>query len=235
MSSTPAQQRERAISEVPDEQCPDLLTEAETLLAGVENQPPPEAPPVFNQATALVDYALAVDRIKQSVPDEAAHRRLDWAMQRTLVNPWRLEGCCHDDIIKHELEEIASDEELFADHTPEALLASEQRLARVIDFEHATFADYIALFDEECSYDLLINECMDLLFDSGLEPILKRLLRVLVSAPLFYRATVAAICDPRGGRTLTDEDFAEINETLWRREVPERGADSNEPGSPHIH
>jgi hypothetical protein len=240
---TPAQKRERAIvilqeafahldgpervralqtkfkakkfNEVPDELCADLLTEAEELLAGVKNQPPTAAPPVFNQATALAEFTLAVGRIKQSVPDEAARRRLDWAMQRALVNPWRLEGCCSDDI-EHELKEIAADENLFADYTPEELLASERRLARVIDFEHATFADYNALLDEDCHYELLIGECANLLFDSGLQPTLKRLLLALVSAPLFYRAELAALCDPRGDGTLTDEIIA----TLQRREVP---------------
>jgi hypothetical protein len=215
----------KRFSEVPDELCADLLTEAEKLLAVLKDRPPAAAPPVFNQATALAEFALVVDRVKRSVPDEAAHRRLDWAMQRAMVNPWRLEGC----EIEHELEEIAADEDLFADYTAEELLASERRLARILDFEHATPADYFALIEEE--YGRLVDECEALLWDSSLQPILHRLLRALVSAPLSYRAVIVAICDPRGDgldRLNSSDEFHRITAILQLREAPERDADGDE-------
>jgi hypothetical protein len=259
---TPAQQRERAIlllqqaftyptgpvlvrrlqtklkikmfTTVPDEKCANVLAEAEKLLASVKNQPPPAASPAFNQATALTEFALAVDRVKQSVPDEAGQRRLDWAMQRALLNPWRLEGCRLDDI-EHELKEIVADEGLFADFTFEELLASERKLARVIDFERATHADFINLLFEPRDYGLLVEECEALLYDCALQPILKRLLRALAGAPLAYRVAVAAICDPRGAGKLTSEDLAQIHATLRRREVPGLGADGGNSDSPPPH
>jgi hypothetical protein len=125
---------------------------------------------------------------------------------------------------------------LFTEFTFEELLASECRLARVIDFECATHADFIALLDEPRDYGLLIEECEALLFDASLQPILRRLLRALASAPVAYRVAVAAICDPRGAGTLTSEDIAQIYATLRRREVLELRAGGDETDSPpHIH
>jgi hypothetical protein len=231
----------KKFSELSDEKCAGLWTAAEMLLAGLKHTPetsPPSLPPTFDPVAALAEHALVLDRVRQKYPDEAAQRRLDWVAERLAISPWRLQGCAHEDI-ERELEEIAEDEELFADFTPAEQLATEQRLARIVDFENATFADYIALIENERGDELLLSECEALLGDSELAPQLRRLVRAMVSAPLKYRAMIAAFCDPRlrSADTLSFEDYTQIYATLRLLDVPERDADGDavKPSEPHLH
>jgi hypothetical protein len=139
------------------------------------------------------------------------------AVQRAHVNPDRLEGCSWSEV-ESQLEDIARNEDLFENYTPRRLLAGERRLAKILDFEKATRADYLTMLRQD-DHDLLLDEVLGLLYGDDDHPRMKRQLRALAGAPLEFRTAIAVLCDPRGPDALGAAEIDEIREIILRREI----------------
>jgi hypothetical protein len=216
----------KKFNEIPDARCAELLAESEALLADLKDQSDLQTdefdgPREFDQVAALTAYAEAVDRVRQRTPaNEEVLARLDWAMERARINPWRLEGSRQDDM-DTEAADIAGDDEMFANYTIKELRAWERRLAKIVNFEAAKHDDFLGLEAD------LLTEIEALLFDRSLKPLLRRLLRVLAGAPFNFRLEMAMRCHPRA-QELDCADLAPAATAILGREFPaEEDADDD--------